>query len=299
MRALREAEAEDETLLERPFFVVEAREAGFSWRALQNRRRFRRISRGQYASTQLVRDARLTLEAVAHRMPASYAFSGRTAGWLHGLDMAPCDPVEVTIKRSLPARSRTGVRVRRAAIAESEVATVGGFRTTSGFRTTCDLGSGRDLVEAVVAIEMAVRARIVLIDDLADFADRNRGAKGIKRLRRALSWAEPRSESPMETRLRMQLVLARLPAPVVQADLCDSAGRFVARADLYYPDRRLAIEYDGANHRDRLEADLRRQNSLLTAGYHLLRFTAAELRAPSKVASQVRSERSRLAATLR
>ena len=102
----------------------------------------------------------------------------------------------------------------------------------------------------------------------------------------------------METRLRMVLVQPRLPTPIVQAELCDSTGRFLARADLYYPDRRLVIEYDGANHRDRLEADLRRQNSLLTAGYHLLRFTAAELRAPSKVASQVRSERSRLATTL-
>jgi very-short-patch-repair endonuclease len=187
------------------------------------------------------------------------------------------------------------VRVRRAAISEAEVSIVGDYRTTSRLRTARDLGSGRDLVEAVIGIEMAVQARIARLDELAIFVANHPGMKGIKRLRRALSMAEPRSESPMETRLRLELLKARLPAPTVQADLYDTTGKFVARADLYYADRRLVIEYDGANHRDRLEADLRRQNALLMAGYHLLRFTAAELRTPGFAAAQVRIERSRLA----
>lgn len=68
----------------------------------------------------------------------------------------------------------------------------------------------------------------------------------------------------METRLRMELIKARLPRPCVQEELRDAEGSFVGRADLHYADRRLAIEYDGDNHRDRLVSDVRRQMLLST-----------------------------------
>lgn len=101
--------------------------------------------------------------------------------------------------------------------------------------------------------------------------------------------AEP-AESPMETRLRLLLVQAGLPKPEVQANLHDAAGRFVGRADLYYPAARLVIEYDGANHRDRLADDDRRQNLIQAAGYRLLRFTRADLsERPAAVVAMVDS----------
>jgi very-short-patch-repair endonuclease len=48
----------------------------------------------------------------------------------------------------------------------------------------------------------------------------------------------------------------------------------------------LVIEYDGANHRDRLVEDNRRQNLLVTAGFRLLRFTAADR--PEVITAQVK-----------
>ena len=61
-------------------------------------------------------------------------------------------------------------------------------------------------------------------------------------------------------------------------------------ADLYYPDHRLAIEYDGANHRDRLAEDNRRQNRLIGEGVRLLRFTAGDiLRTPETTVAEVRT----------
>lgn len=93
----------------------------------------------------------------------------------------------------------------------------------------------------------------------------------------------------METRLRMLLVLAGLPRPQVQVPLRDPVGLFVGRPDLYYVSERLAIEYDGATHRDSLAADNRRQNRLVNAGYRLLRFTAADvLSTPDSVIQQVK-----------
>ena len=70
---------------------------------------------------------------------------------------------------------------------------------------------------------------------------------------------------------------AGLPRPEVQPHLHDQNGAFVGRADLYYADARLVIEYDGGNHRDRMIDDDRRQNLILRAGYRLLRFTSADV----------------------
>ncbi len=64
---------------------------------------------------------------------------------------------------------------------------------------------------------------------------------------------------------------------------------FVARPDIYYPIHRLAIEYDGATHKDSVAGDNRRQNRLLEAGYRVLRFTAGDVFGnPAGVASLVR-----------
>jgi len=142
---------------------------------------------------------------------------------------------------------------------------------------------------------MALRAGLVQLSKLASYVQENSGKKGIKRLRIAVRLADSRSESPMETRLRLELIRARLPRPSVQAELRDATGHLIGRVDFYYPDRRLVIEYDGENHKDRLVADLRRQNALVNAGYHLLRFTVADLRAPGSVVAQVRRTRAMLA----
>jgi len=93
----------------------------------------------------------------------------------------------------------------------------------------------------------------------------------------------------METRLRLLLVMARLPRPLAQVPLYDEAGDFLGRPDFYYPLQRLALEYDGSYHRENLTRDNRRQNRLVEAGYRLLRFTAADvLSAPDSVGDLVR-----------
>jgi hypothetical protein len=95
----------------------------------------------------------------------------------------------------------------------------------------------------------------------------------------------------METRWRLLLVLAGLPRPEAQVPIRDDDGRFIGRPDLLYRSSALAIEYDGANHRDRLVDDNRRQNGLVAAGFRLLRFTAQDVYTiPGAVVTQVRSQ---------
>jgi hypothetical protein len=124
---------------------------------------------------------------------------------------------------------------------------------------------------------MFLHAGLVSTDKLRTYVAERSGAKGIGRLRRVLDLAEPSAKSAMETRLRVLLILAGLPRPDVQVSIYDDEGRFLGRPDLLYSKQRLAIEYDGGNHRDRLVDDNRRQNRLVGTGIRLLRFTAADV----------------------
>jgi hypothetical protein len=195
------------------------------------------------------------LVAVADRLPDS-VFSGCTAGWLHGLDLSPVDPVELTVPNT-HISNRAGVQIRRTTLAPVEIVQLRGHSVTSAFRTAVDLGSRRVLLDAVIALDMALHKRIVDLTDLRSYCEENRGAKSIARLRRAIELAEPATESPMETRLRMLLVMARLPRPRAQVPLHDQQGRFMGRPDLYYTEHKLGLEYDGATHRDTLVEDNR------------------------------------------
>ena len=227
------------------------------------------------------------LVAVSRRLPDA-VFSDSTAGWLHGLDLQPVDPVYVTVPNA-HISNRASVHLRRARLGPNEIVQLRGLPATSAFRTTIDLGGNRVLVDAVIALDMALHKRIVDLADLRTFCEANRGAKRIARLRRAIALTEPATESPMETRLRLLLVMARLPRPQAQVSLHDQLGRFLGRPDLYYPAHKLGLEYDGGTHRDSMAEDNRRQNRLLNDGIRLLRFTAGDIfQTPDSVVGQVR-----------
>jgi very-short-patch-repair endonuclease len=231
----------------------------------------------------------LILAAVHRRLPEGAAFSGRTAAWLHGLDFAPCNPVEATIPKGCGSSALAGVTVRQALLRDGDLVAKRGVPTTSALRTVFDLGSRPPFIESVVAVDMALHGGLVRVSALREFAVSQAASRGAKQFRRVVAAAEPLAESPMETRLRMLLVMSRLPRPEAQVSLHDEHDRFLGRADLYYPANRLAIEYDGGTHRTSLVEDNRRQNRLLNAGYRLLRFTYADIRdTPSAVVDQVK-----------
>lgn len=268
------------------FTVAEAGRQGVTPRQLEGSS-YRRLGPGLYRWVGLRESPALTLMSVARRLPASAAFSGWTAAWLHGLDVEPCKPIEVT--EPLGSGRRAGTRHRRAALTVEEIVRRHGLPATSPLRTVIDLGSRNPITEGVVAADLFLHAGLVTTSKLCRFVAEHPRAKGIARLRRVIDLAEPKTESAMETRLRMLLVLAGLPRPEVQVPVRDDEGRFLGRPDLLYRDQCLAIEYDGGNHRDRLVDDNRRQNRLIGAGFRLLRFTAADVYGtPGSVVRQVR-----------
>lgn len=275
-------------MLARPFTTAEARELGLARWHLRGKR-WQRLGPRTYAPAELECSPELRLQAARLRLPGVAEFSGLTAAWLHGMDVEPCDPIEATVPRSLGVWTRSGLAIRRASLPDGDVVIARQWRATTVNRTLADLSSRVDLTEAVVLLDMALHGRLTDLAGLNKYAA-SRSGRGVRNFRRALIHTEPAAESPMESRLRMLLLVRGLPRPQAQVSLHDRHWRFLGRPDLYYPDHRLAIEYDGGVHRDRMAEDNRRQNRLIGGGVRLLRFTAGDiLRTPDAVAAQVRS----------
>jgi len=271
-------------LANRPFNLNEAREHGLTKHHLVGAQ-WRRLGGGYYASSAIADAPMVRLTAALRRLPDGAVLSGRSAAFLHGLDYPPCSPIEVTIRGT----SRfAGLAIRRNFLVPEDIVMRKGLRVTSPLRTVVDLVSRLTTVEGVVALDAALHKRLLRLEQVRAWADVHPRHRGVAKLRRAIDLAEPKAESPMETRLRLVLVLAGLPRPRVQVSL-GNEDTFLGRADLYYAGPRLIIEYDGGTHRDRLAYDDRRQNRLVDAGYRLLRFTAADiLESPDSIVALVR-----------
>jgi hypothetical protein len=180
-----------------------------------------------------------------------------------------------------------GVRVGRWRLLPEEVTVVDGCRVTTPLRTAWDIARRECRADSVVAIDSLARNSGLALDALMDMAFRLRRARGAALVRAAATLADARAESPMETRMRLVLTDAGLPAPVPQYELVVD-GRLVARFDLAYPGARLAIEYDGAAHDDVLD----RQRDVRTGalGWQTIRLVSADIfRTPDETAAAVRT----------
>lgn len=154
-----------------------------------------------------------------------------------------------------PTASRVvapGVRCVRVELDASDVVRRHGARLTSPLRTAVDLArEAADPVEAVVALDGLLRARVLHPQQLARLAE-VRSLAGAAQARRAATLARVGVRSPWETRLRLfaQLEL-RLPELLVNVPLFALDGTFLGAPDLLDEEAGLALEFDGAGHRDR------------------------------------------------
>ncbi len=147
----------------------------------------------------------------------------------------------------------------------------------SAARAFVDVARDEGLVEAVVVGDAVLRSGAATVEQLRTAVDRARGLPGVVAARRVLPHLEPRSESPMESRLRMRFVLGGVPRPQAQFDVYDAQGH-VARSDLHL--RGVAVEYDGRAERLRKPVfieERRRQTRLLETGLELRRFTSHDV----------------------
>ena len=131
----------------------------------------------------------------------------------------------------------------------TSIAILRGIRVSAPEQTFVELSALLPLVDLVVVGDYLVRRGWSTPERLVSHAHLSGGAAA----RRAAAFVRRDVDSPMETRLRVLIVLAGLPEPVVNHILRFEDGRVRYRFDLSYPDLKVVVEYDGRHHRADLD----------------------------------------------
>lgn len=167
--------------------------------------------------------------------------------------------------RSAP-RNERGVVWHRERLGDGDVIEFGGFTLTSPERTAFDLARNRSFASAVAGLDAALAGRFeprpvrfdgdtfvswqpdelpaLDRDALTARVDAAAGARGIRAARRAVEFADPRSESPGESLSRAQIHLLGFPQPELQVAFPRPDGGHDV-TDFLWREYAVAGEFDG------------------------------------------------------
>ncbi len=274
-----------------PFLGRAAVDAGLLSRRQLQSRPWRRLLHGVYVHRDLPVTDLVRARALLLVLPRGSVVAGMTAAWLHGA-WQPLPgrvvPLQYARHREATSSRLAGTELSRRVLhvdstVFSDLAEVGGIVVTSPMRSCFDLMRGRNLVEAVVVVDAFARSGVLDLPWLAAYVSAHRRWPGVRMSSLSVELSSAYSGSPGESRLRMVVVLAGFPVPLVNpAVFAGTPPTLLGYPDLVIVARSpvLGLEYDGAYHgeAEQRQADNRRENSLTRAGLPLLRYGAQSVR---------------------
>jgi very-short-patch-repair endonuclease len=187
-------------------------------------------------------------------------------------------------------RSPAGIQTHRDRIEGDEINSVAGIPVTSPARTALDFGCWYPTMTAVAGIDALARAIEIKAADVELLASRYPGRGGVARAREAIELSDAGAQSPKESWLRVVLIQAGLPRPQTQIPVRDEFGKAIVYLDMGWEDVKVAVEYDGEQHRsDRRQYtwDVRRLETLERLGWIVVRVLAGDR--PAEVIRRVRA----------
>jgi hypothetical protein len=283
------------------------REAGYrvdEIRRLLGRRALTRLRRGTYVAGAIPDEAaerhRLEVRAATAELSALCVVSHVSAAVLHGLPTwrLPLDRVRVTRHRRSGARRTDRVQVHTAPVEPEELCLAEGLLVTTPARTIVDVARTVPFEQAVVVADAALQAGLIEKPELERALARAAGWPGIPAARHVVAFADGGSESVGESRSRVAIARAGLPAPVLQWEVRTADGAMRA-TDFAWPQRRTVGEFDGKVKYGRLlrpgeapgDAVFRekcREDAIRDQGLEVVRWTWADLADFAAVAERIR-----------
>ena len=257
-------------LWDRPFTPAQARAAGITSSALRGPQ-WRQVFHGVWVHADVADTRELRLAAARLVLPPVFILREQTAAWVYGADVRSHDDldVHVYVPPGSRVRERDGLYPLVASLTPEDVNQAGAWLLTSPTRTAFDCLRMSDDVEAVVFADALTHLARTSSGLIATYAASHHGMRGCRVVEARLPDVEPKSESPMETRLRLLLLRAGLPRPLAQWEVRNEANVFVARLDLAWPEFKVSIEYDGAQHWAERRHDDRRRAAARSLGWHV------------------------------
>ena len=222
--------------------------------------------------------------AIAGSAPETLVVS-TSAARLHGMWL-PADLDEVHLAAATARqRSRNMSRTRRAQfvshrreIARVDRVVVQGVPATSAVRTWRDLASVLGLADLVAAGDSILRDG-VSVAELDEVIRRTGAQRGVLNARAAREQVNGRSRSRPESHLRVALSVAGLPPFAVNEAISRDEGGWLAEPDLSLAEAKIAIEYQGEHHAEKVQMrqDLTRSTDLRMSGWSVLAYGPAEV----------------------
>lgn len=288
------------------FSRQEALSCGYTARQIRIRLgdgRWRRVRHGYYAESRdmshLPDWERARLE---HHMRCHAAMKARSGGAVlshqsalvvHDLPVwgASIAEVHLTAYARRSGREVAGVRLHRGTLSRPDVVEVDGLTVTAPARAMFEFACTESFESAVVAADAVLNRGLVSRDEAVRLRNLTMAWPGGASARAAIGFANARSESVGESRLRVLVDRTGLPEPQLQAVFRDAAG-FVGRVDLYFPGHATVVEFDGrvkyGEGVETLVREKRREDRLRALGLQVVRVTWAELDGPDAVAERIR-----------
>jgi very-short-patch-repair endonuclease len=224
--------------------------------------------------------------------------SHHSAARLWGMPGLESDHVEISTISNMRWKGG-GVTVHRVAgLVPADVGEIAAVPVTAAPRTLVDIAGQIDETRLEIALDDALRRRLVSVPRMRWTLERlgGKGRAGTAALRKLLEARRPGlppPESALETRLARLLRSAGLPEPLRQHRI-RHGSKVVARVDFAYPEVRLAIEVDGYRYHTGKQdwlRDVRRRTELAALGWTVLVFTWDDVeRRPDWVVEQVRTK---------
>jgi hypothetical protein len=206
---------------------------------------------------------------------ASAFASHASAARIHGVPIPTLPDEHVTVLKPGHRRLRPDIQCHLRSGGATVV--IDGTRVSDYCQMFVELAELLSLVDLVVVGDNLIRHGRTSCADLPGFCQAS-VLPGAGLARRAAGYVRERVDSPMETRLRMLIVLAGLPEPEVNVTVRTADGEPLRRYDLSYPAAKVIVEYDGRQHierEDSWESDLDRREAIDDEGWRILIVTSS------------------------
>ena len=232
----------------------------------------------------------LTARAVSRGYPPRHAISHLSALIIHGLPLLNirADAVHLTLTAPGCPRTLLGLRVH-AELPDSVTRQRDGSRVVHPAMAIVQSAAAAGIAAGVAAADKALFDGQVTKDDLKIALRVARLGPGRADARAAVELADGRSESPGESWARVLFVSLGLPTVAPQVEIRDERGKLVGRVDFLFRAQRTVVEFDGlvkyagADGRQALIDEKRREDALRSLGYQVVRLTWRDLHHPELV----------------
>lgn len=288
-----------------PFTAAQAWEAGFTRsdvRRMIRRGEWVALRRGVFVTAAVLarvgddRERRHVLEVAAllQALECDAVAAGASAALVWGLDLLVPPRMLTVVTDDPDAVGRRGrdYLLRTSGLLSGHRTKRDGVPVTTAARTVVDVARTTTFAEGVALADSALQRQLSTRGELAALLADCARWPGVSRARRVVAFADPRSESVLESLSRVAMHREGVPPPRTQVRIAD------ARVDFLWDHVRVVGEADGLGKyepdgvrttREIVRAEKRREERLADAGFEVVRWGWDDARNPPRLAHRLRA----------